>query len=146
MKIFRFMSLEEFEKYKKGETLENKKIHKDKTNSIGFCFLDTKDFKVEDAMHFLSSIVSFDICAIFETKEKNLKKSYGIYAKPIKSTDNPMEDLIKILFDFNERFTATEYCTTSYNNKDFKLIKYSENIWKQWNIRENQSDLVWKKE
>ena len=142
MKVFRFMSNDEFEKYRNNITLKNDKKHEQKTNSIGFCFLNTEDYTPEEAMHFLSGIVSFDICAVFETEE-NLQKTYGVYAKPIKSTGNPMEDLIKLLCGLNDKFTTNEYCTTEYDKKTMKLMKYSENIWNQWNPLEQQPKLEW---
>ena len=142
MKVFRFMSKVEFEKYKNNFILKNNRKHDGKTNSIGFCFLNVEDFTPEEAMHFLSGIVTFDVCAVFETDEK-LDKTYGIYAKPIKSTGNPIEDLMNLFCGFNERFTADEYCITEYDKKRMKLIKYSEEIWKQWNPRENQEELKW---
>lgn len=142
MKVFRFMSKVEFEKYKNNFTLENNKRHEGKTNSIGFCFLDTEEFTPEEAMHFLSGIVTFDVCAVFETEEK-LHKTYGIYAKPIKSTGNPFEDLLNIFNGFTDKFTANEYCVNKYNKKTMKLLKYSEEIWKQWNPAEEQSKLKW---
>lgn len=142
MKVFRFMSKVEFEKYKYGFTLQNNTKHEGKTNSVGFCFLNIDDFTPEEAMHFLSGIVTFDVCAVFET-EKKLHKTYGIYAKPIKSTGNPMEDLINLLCGFNDRFTANEYCITEYNKETMKLLKYSEEIWKQWNPKEKQEKLKW---
>lgn len=142
MKVFRFMSKVEFEKYKNNFTLENNKRHEGKTNSIGFCFLDTEEFTPEEAMHFLSGIVTFDVCAVFETEEK-LHKTYGIYAKPIKSTGNPFEDLLNIFNGFTYRFTANEYCVNKYNKKTMKLLKYSKEIWKQWNPAEEQAKLKW---
>ncbi len=142
MKIFRFMSKKEFEKYKSGEILENKTIHQGRTNSIGFCFFNIDDFRPERAMHFLSGIVAFDICAVFETKKK-LNKTYGVYAKPIKSTGNPFEDLLNVFAGYMDSFTANEYCTTQYSNKDFKLLKYSKNIWEQWEPKEEQSKISW---
>ena len=145
MKIFRFMSKVEFEKYKKNFTLKNNKKHEGKTNSVGFCFLNIEDFTPEEAMHFLSGIATFDVCAVFETEEK-MQKTYGIYAKPLKSTGNPMEDLINLLMGFTDRFTADEYCITEYNKNNMKLLKYSENIWKQWNPAEAQTKLQWKEE
>lgn len=144
MQLFRFMSKDEFEKYKKGDTLKNEVKHSNfKTNSVGFCFFNTEDFTPEEAMHFLSGLVSFDICAVFETEEK-MQKTHGVYAKPIKSTGNPIEDLMKVLCGFNESFTADEYCTTEYDNKKMKLIKYSKDIWKQWQPGEQQAKLKWK--
>ncbi len=142
MKVFRFMSNEEFKKYKNGETLINNTIHEAKTNSIGFCFLNIKEFEPEEAMHFLSGIVAFDVCAVFETKDK-MQKTYGVYAKPIKRTGNPMEDLLNIFSGFTDTFTANEYCTTEYNKETMKLLKYSEEIWKQWNPAGQQPKLKW---
>jgi hypothetical protein len=126
-----------------GEDLRNNKKHKSRTNSVGFCFLNIDDFTPEEAMHFLSGIVSFDICAIFET-EKKLNKTYGIYAKPIEESGNPFEDMVKLINGFNDKFRADEYCTLIYSNKNFKLVKYSEDIWSQWEKREKQSELKWK--
>ncbi len=134
------MSKKEFEKFRNGVVLENKTIHKGKTNSIGFCFFNIDDYKPEEAMHFLSGIVTFDICAVFETKKK-LNKTYGVYAKPIKNTGNSFEDLLNIFFI--DSFKADEYSTPKYSSKDFKLLKYSENIWQQWKPRE-ESKFVWK--
>lgn len=142
MKVFRFMSKEEFEKYNKNITLKNNTKHDGKTNSVGFCFLNMEEYTPEEAIHFLSGVVSFDVCAVFETEEK-LNKTYGIYAKPIDPSGNIMEDMINLFLGFNVRFTANEYCTTKYNNKTMKLIKYSEEIWEQWNPAEEQSKLKW---
>lgn len=135
MKVFRFMSIEEFAKFNNGETLYNYKQHdKNKTTSRGFCFFNLKDYKPHEAIHFLSGIVSFDICAIFETDKSNLKERYGRYNK-----QNTM--LIPCIFP--QVFYATEYCTTEYSNKDFELIKFSKDIWGQWSIAEEQEDLKW---
>lgn len=149
MKVFRFMSYEEFEKYKKGQVLVNNTKHIGKTNSVGFCFLDADEIDIKEALHFLSGIASFDICAVFETNKK-LNKSYGEYAKPLKDYDkeNPLEFLINLLDRWEDipenRMKINEYCTKKYSKADFKLIKYSENIWNQWNIIEHQNELVWK--
>ena len=142
MKVFRFMSKLEFEKYKNDITLINNKKHDGKTNSIGFCFLNIEEFTPEEAMHFLSGIATFDVCAVFETEEK-LNKTYGIYAKPIKSTGNPFEDLLNLFSGFTDNFTANEYCITEYSKKTMKLLKYSEEIWRQWNPAEEQKNLKW---
>lgn len=142
MKVFRFMSKLEFEKYKNDITLINNKKHDGKTNSIGFCFLNIEEFTPEEAMHFLSGIATFDVCAVFETEEK-LNKTYGIYAKPIKSTGNPFEDLLNLFSGFTDNFTANEYCITEYSKKTMKLLKYSEEIWRQWDPAEEQKNLKW---
>lgn len=142
MKVFRFMSKLEFEKYKNDITLINNKKHDGKTNSIGFCFLNIEEFTPEEAMHFLSGIATFDVCAVFETEEK-LNKTYGIYAKPIKSTGNPFEDLLNLFSGYTDNFTANEYCITEYSKKTMKLLKYSEEIWRQWDPAEEQKNLKW---
>lgn len=142
MKIFRFMSNEEFLKYRCSNKLKNNKVHKGKTNSIGFCFLNADDFTPEEAMHFLSGNVSFDVCAVFETNTE-LNKTYGVYASPIKPTGSFLEDMFNLYNGWNDSFTATEYCCQSYSNKDFKLIKYSRNIWQQWDRFEEQQNLKW---
>lgn len=135
MKVFRFMSKEEFEKFNNGEQLYNYKKHiENKTTSTGFCFFDLKDYKPHESIHFLNGIVNFDICAIFETNKDNLKERYGRYHK---------QNTLLIPCIFPQVFYATEYCTIKYNNKDFKLIKYSEDIWKQWSISEEQKDFNW---
>lgn len=86
-------------------------------------------------------IATFDICAIFETKEK-LNKTFGIYAKPIKKTGNLAEDFMNLLSNLKS-FRADEYCTTEYSQEKMKLIKYSEGIWEQWNPIEIQTKLKW---
>lgn len=128
MKVFRFMSREEFFKYMNGETLQNKKKHIGKTNSIGFCFLDLEEYKPEEACHFLCGIVSGDICAVFEVEESLLNKTWGIYRKPKEYSEDVMKNTVNlILFPIN--FTANEYCTTEYSNKDFKLISFALPRW-----------------
>ena len=114
MKVFRFMSKEEFELLKSGKTLINKKDHKltNKCVSVGFCFFDKEDCYPEYAYEFLSSIVSDDVCVEFEVDKSLLKESSGTYADPY--GDN-----------FFSTIWMTEYCCTSYNNKDFKMLSYS---------------------
>lgn len=142
MKVFRFMSKEEFEKFTKGENLLNNTKHKGKTSSVGFCFFDIENVEIKNAIHFLSGIVSFDVCAVFETEKKNLKKGYGIYAKHLKSTGILALDLYNAITN-RENIQQTEYSTTAYNNESFKLIKYSKDIWKQYKPLEEQEDLTW---
>ena len=143
MKMFRFMSRNEFEKYRSGQLLINKTIHQGKTNSIGFCFFNIDDYKPERAMHFLSGVVTLDVCAVFETN-KRLNKTMGTYAKLPPSTGNALIDYIRVLNGLVYKFDAVEYCTTSYNNKEFKLLKYSEDIWKQWRPVEEESKILWR--
>ena len=129
------MSKEEFERFNNGETLYNYKQHdENKTTSTGFCFFDLNDYEPYEAVHFLSGIVSFDVCAVFETDKSNLKERYGRYNK---------QNTFLIPCMFPQVFYATEYCTTEYSNKDFKLIKFSKDVWGQWRLPEEQEDLKW---
>lgn len=124
MKLFRFMSKHEYYKYLTGDTLTNNKIHQGRTNSRGFCFLNCDEHNPNEAIHFLSGIVNLDICCIFETKRK-LKKTYGIYA----STCKTIED---ILNDSLGTQKIDEYCTTTYNNKNFKLLSYCDDVYNSY--------------
>lgn len=74
---------------------------------------------------------------------QRLTKSYGVYAEPINSTANTLKDIMSLFQAFYNRFTATEYCTTEYDKKKMKLLKYSENIWEQWRKLEEQGSLKW---
>lgn len=134
MKVFRFMSINEFKKYINGSTLINNKNHHQKynrrTNSIGFCFFNLDEYKPEKAVHFLTGIVNLDICVVFEVNEEKLKETYGIYAK-----QDINISIFDILIGKIPSFEAKEYCTTEYSNKDFKLVKYAIPEWsnkEQW--------------
>ena len=132
MKLFRFMSIEEFKKYKNEEILVNNTDHhfeKNRmTNSVGFCFFNYAQYKPEEILHSVFGITSISICAIFETERTNVKKTWGRYSKPIN----------KISID-RIPFIAKEYCTNTYSKNNFKLIKYAipEYFnWDNWNWKE----------
>ena len=116
MKVFRFMSNEEYEKLMKGENLVNESKHKAHTTSVGFCFMDLKDNPPEVAFHYLIGLVSPEVCVIFNVKNKSiLNKAYGRYT------------------DINsKRLFATcireEYYTTKYNKNDLEPIMVSKKI------------------
>ncbi len=120
MKIFRFMSYKEFEKYMNGENLYNNTKHKAKTNSIGFCFFDINDFSPEFAWRFLKGAIFPDICVVFEVDETLLRKGYGIYSDPNKTLYELMNFIPKMI-------RVSEYCTENYNKEVFKLMKYTTN-------------------
>lgn len=120
MKIFRFMSYKEFEKYMNGENLYNNTKHKAKTNSIGFCFFDINDFSPEFAWRFLKGAIFPDICVVFEVDETLLRKGYGIYSDPNKTLYELMNFIPKMK-------RVSEYCTENYNKETFKLVKYTTN-------------------
>ena len=139
MKVLRFMSVEEFDQLLRGKTLYNYKNHKqlgNHSNSIGFCFMNCEDFTPEQAWRFLRGSGGFgiyDVWVIFETKKK-LKISSGRYVKYEKTAEEEMEMIEKLpknkkfesfieYLNNIQTFDATEYCTTSYSLKDFKIIK-----------------------
>lgn len=154
MKVFRFMSKSEFEILKSGSTLINTTNHREekqnRTSSIGFCFLDLKEYTPEYAYHFLKGIDDrykepYQVCVIFETNRNNLKKGKGIYAKPINADYENLSlfDILNVILDRDE-FVANEYSTTSYNKEDFKIIQYAkvdifmnDNDWKWREYNEN---------
>ena len=132
MKLFRFMSKEEFRKYINGEILINTKDHSkeghNKTISKGFCFFNYAQYKPEEMLHSVVGIVNLDICCIFETEGKNVKRSYGRYSKAKK------KDGIERISIF-----AKEFCTTEYSKNTFKLLQFAiPNYfnWDKWNWKE----------
>ena len=134
MKIFRFMSYKEFEKYMNGENLYNNTKHKAKTNSIGFCFFDINDFSPEFAWRFLKGTIFPDICVVFEVDETLLRKGYGIYSDPNKTLYELMNFIPKMI-------RVSEYCTENYNKEVFKLVKYTTN---KLDFLENYKSFEWR--
>lgn len=129
MKVFRFMSNEEFRKYKNGEVLINDTKHIGRTNSVGFCFLDFEEYRPEDAFHFLSGIISPEICAVFEVEYGYLNKTWGEYAVVPNKTPNFLDMMELIINDLTsgiEKFKANEYCINKYSSEKFNLISYAE--------------------
>lgn len=135
MKVFRFMSYEEFEKYINGKNLYNNTKHKAKTNSIGFCFFDINDFSPEFAWKFLKGAIFPDICVVFEVDETLLKKGYGIYSDPNKTLYELMNFIPKMI-------RVSEYCTENYNKEVFKLVKYTTN---KLDFLKNYKSFEWRK-
>lgn len=129
MKLFRFMSLGEFQKYCNGETLINNTNHKENgraSNSIGFCFFNIADYKPEKMLHSVTGIANVSICVIFETKRENVRKSKGRYSRAINEYER-------------EQFIAKEYYTTTYSQDTFKLLKYAIPDWfneEEWEWKE----------
>ena len=125
MRVFRFMSMDEFKKYQIGNILSNDKNHRDygqKTESVGFCFMDCDDYCPECAYEFLSGIVSDDVCAVFEVDESLLTKSSGTYASPLIDDD----------VSWFSTMDVDEYCCQSYDKNNFKLIAYCFNSNFNW--------------
>lgn len=125
MKLIRFMSIAEFEKFRAGELLENTTDfhaeHHQRTDAVGFCFLDYDEHDEQAALHFLSGIVNQEICAVFEVDDivakKGLKKGEGTFAAPMNSA-----------VDFFASMQVTEYSTKRYSNQNMELLKYADNF------------------
>lgn len=116
MKVFRFMSKEEYIKLINGEKLVNTIKHKAHTTSIGFCFMNLKNDIPEVAFHYLIGLVCPDVCVIFNVKNKKiLTKGYGRYADPNS----------KKIFGYCIR---DEYYTTEYSKEDLEPIMVSTKI------------------
>lgn len=126
MKLFRFMSFNEFRKYHNNEILINVTDHNKeknkKTNSIGFCFFNYAHYEPEEIFHSVTGIVDGSICCIFETNRENVIKTWGRYARTV--------DKERML---RESFITEEYCTTTYSKSNFKLLKYAIPDWFNWN-------------
>lgn len=125
MKLFRFMSIEEYNKYCNNEELKNTTDHStdrnNKTNSIGFCFFNYAHYKPEVILHSITGVATIDICVIFETDRKNVRRTYGRYSQAINKDSLQRRTVI-----------AHEYCTTEYNKDKFKLLKYAIPDWFNW--------------
>ena len=150
MKVFRFMSVKEFRKYMLGYKLKNSTNHylenNMKTNSTGFCFFYLDDYKPEKALHMVSGIVNWEICAIFEVPKGKLKETWGRYSKFSQIGNYPMyvyknyEELIK-----SQSFISKEYCTQEYEKNTFKLIAFAIPEWyndKEWEWRDAKCQII----
>lgn len=120
LKVFRFMSQEEFDKYLAGEKLINTTDHRKKyafTHSKGFCFFKYMDWdddgvdgiSPEYAYEFMTGVATMDVVAVFET-DQELSESSGRYANPYGS--------------FFDTIWVDEYCIEEYSKETFRLIKY----------------------
>ncbi len=128
MKLFRYMSENEYQKYLKGETLINTKKHEGKNNtSVGFCFMEGDLEKALESIHFLNGIVCQEVLCIFEIDEKHLTKSQAKYAPIIKDGDDIFDTLFKLYNGWHDFDIREEYCLTKYNNKIAKLVYCNKN-------------------
>lgn len=93
MKLYRYMSTEEYDLYRTGETIEGREQNSHSSVEKGVCFLPEviednqgRKYTPEEALYFLAGIVSRDeLLVSFEaTKEaeKELVKGWGYYADP----------------------------------------------------------------
>lgn len=137
MILHRFMSEREFERYQNGEVLENNTDHRkngEHTDSVGFCFFPEEP---DDAIRWLSGIVTDDVCATFDVPGHLVRESCGTYCDP-DASDNSLGAMLEDLFSAimgdemgnTVRMEKVEHCCTEYSNETFRLLgyKYSEEI------------------
>ncbi len=110
MILHRFCSAKEFEAYRRGDLLVNNTNHSIKrgsaSTSIGFCFFKEDP---EEAKHWLSGIVDFDVCITVEVYDSDVIKSKGRYGTK----------------DLQGAIIKDEYCCKTYDNYRFRLIEYT---------------------
>lgn len=147
MKVFRFMSKEEFIKLMHGDTLTNntdyaKKGHK--TGTVGFGFLSKEEYKPEYAWHFLRGIAQYDYLVEFEVPSAyNFKRSKGTYAKPVEVNENgeaTNADIFTLMSHFRQTMEVNELSTTQYSTKEFKILRYCK-----LGLLSNEDKWKWKK-
>ena len=110
MRYVRFMSQDELDKYKAGETLRNLTDWRKRsqvTSSVGFCFFDDA-VKPEKRMEYLTGVVDLDCVAVFECIDGKMKAG-GLTVR----TDDPSQYLRELLssyrsprFDYLPSFTG----------------------------------------
>lgn len=134
------MSEQEFNQFRQGELLENDTDHRKNgghTDSVGFCFFPEEP---DDAIRWLSGIVTEDVCATFDVPDHLVTKSRGTYCDPDKSDNSFGAVLVDIYLAMMGRgmegdvmMDKTEYCCTAYSARDFKLLsfEYSKRVKEQ---------------
>lgn len=115
MILHRFCSQREFDAFMRGETLRNDTDHGavrgyDASTAIGFCFFTDAP---KDAVHRLSGIVDLDQCITVETSHTNVQLCRGRYPNWVRPGIREGQCYI------------TEFCTRSYNNRDFRLLSHT---------------------
>lgn len=111
MKLYRYMSFEEFFKLTSGcELINRNRFQKARTNSIGFCFLAAENREEACAnISFLTGIVTNDVLVEFETTPlTELSEGEGVYAD----------------WFSDETKTITEYSAKYYNRDTLVPIAY----------------------
>lgn len=132
MKLFRFMSIAECDKFLKGETLVNTTDHSVMCGSAstakGFCFGIGDKEQAKKALRRLRGIVSTDILMVFEPKDigkfTSCKGRYIDYDK--------IDAEGKTIYDYSLESTPTkyfdEYCISSYSRDDIDIDVLEKDI------------------
>lgn len=107
VRLIRFMSEEELEKFLDGKPLENNTKF-EQNGSEGFCFFKADDIDPITAQHVLAGIATLDFMVEFYVEERTVEKmtkaegKYHLPGDPIMKTT-----------------MLPEYSIKSYNRKDF---------------------------
>ena len=108
MQVTRFMSREEWDKLKAGQTITNNRKHKAKTTSVGFCFTEDSP---EVAWKYLDGVVDADVCVTFDFPDGYLRKSYGVYADHSEGAK------------FEDKVLKPEWCCVKYHRSIAKVVQ-----------------------
>ena len=131
MKVYRYMSLNEFNKMAAGCEIIGRKSFRAYTESKGICFLpesvrfesesvdwDTLEsefqevcFSPADCLRFLSGIVTDEVLVEFEAAEGYLSESRAFSSDPVN-------------LDPDATIEITELCAPSYNRNIFQPLRY----------------------
>lgn len=111
-KVYRFMSIEEFQLLAAGAELTNGVDHSGhaRTSSEGLCFLPSDGYTPAQAHEFLSGIVSDDVVVEFSAPEGALSEGIGIYTDPCGYYDDTIE--------------VAEYSTPRYSRDTLRPLRY----------------------
>lgn len=123
MQYVRFMSVNELEKFKRGEVLANNTDWRKRamvTDSVGFCFFGD-EVPPEKRIEYLTGIVNLDRVAVFEQiGGRPMKESVGRYRDP--ERDLP-DDIFAALFTAPVTMDVPEYSVETYSQETMRLVK-----------------------
>ena len=128
MKVYRYMSREEFTKLINGTSLHNPTVRDtDYSTSCGFCFLaetttfvtfnfdgeeQTFEYTPEDCSSFLGGIVTEEVLVEFEVMDPQLLRSdFATYMNPIST-------------EYEETIYITEYSCHTYDRTVLRPLRY----------------------
>ena len=122
IRIFRFMSKSEFNKFLNEKNLLNQKdfSKEARSSSRGFCFLEKGQISPEESLEYLSGIVNTDICAVFDIPIRNMSRSSGAYS----SNDATIAD---VMYGYG-LVSLEEWCIEKYNSSMATLVEFAANV------------------
>lgn len=120
MRVVRFMSEEEYQRYWQGEVLRNGTDQREiwaGSSAKGFCFFEVGPAHdtPEERLHYLSGIASMDRCVIMET-DARMTKTVAKYR-------NPWLDNERCLIDDIPTMERAEYSIEEYSRGKFRPIR-----------------------